>query len=105
MSISINMVRSVSELAEMQEGTKMVDKMKVERCIRGICYFLFVMTHEKAMIHVLFGYKRHEPNPIMWGMITYPKSKNIQLYGICAIINATYCSKSRERKVADLKCI
>ena len=105
MEESMNMIRSVRELAEMQEGRSMVDETKVERCLRRICYSLFVTTREKGLIHVLFGYPSHEHNTIMWGMMTYPKSKNIQLYGICAIINATYCSKSGERKVADLKCI
>ena len=33
------------------------------------------------------------------------KLKNIQLYGISAIVNETYCSKSIEYNVADLKCI
>ena len=105
MEENMNMIRSVRELAEMQEGRSMVDETKVERCLRRICYSLFVTTREKAMIHVLLGYPSCECNPIMWGMRTYPKLKNIQLYGICAIINATYCSKSGERKVADLKCI
>ena len=83
----------------------MVEEARVERCLRRICYSLFVTTREKAMIHVLFGYPGGEHNPIVWAMKRYPKAKNIQLYGICAIINATYCSKSGERKVADLKCI
>ena len=97
-----NMHRSVHELGEMQVGKLMVDETKVERCIRQICYSLFVTTLEKSMIHVLLGYPSHECNLIMWGMRKYPKSKNIQLYGICAIINAMY---SGERKVADLNCI
>ena len=57
------------------------------------------------MIHVLLMYPGGEHNPIVWAMKKYPKSKNIQLYGICAIINAMYCSKSAEHNVADLKCI
>ena len=100
-----NMHRSVCELIEMQEGRSMVDETKVERSLRQICYCLFVMTKEKGMIFFLLGYPSHLINPIVWGMMRYPKAKNIQLYGICAIINATYCSKSGERKVADLKCI
>ena len=83
----------------------MVDETKVERSLRQICYCLFVTMKEKGMIFFLLGYPSHLINPIVWGMMTYPKSKNIQLYGICAIINATYCSKPAEHNVANLKCI
>ena len=100
-----NMHRSVHELGEMQVGKLMVDETKVERCIRQICYCLFVTTLEKSMIHVLLGYPSCECNPVVWGMRKYPKSTNIQLYGICAIMNATYCSNSGEHKVANLNCI
>ena len=99
------MHRSVRELGEMEMGTSMVKETKVERCLRQICYSLFVTRSQKAMINVLFGYPRWEHNPIVWAMKKYPKSKNIQLYGICAIMNATYCSKSAEHNVADEKCI
>ena len=37
-----NMHRSVHELGEMQEGISMVEETKVERCLRQICYCLFV---------------------------------------------------------------
>ena len=100
-----NMHRSVCELGEMEMGISMVKEEKVERCLRQICYSLFVTTCEKAMINVLFGYPHWEHNPIVWAMRKYPKSKYIQLYGIWAIINAMYCSKLAEHNVADIKCI
>ena len=99
------MHRSVCELIEMQEGRSMVDETKVERSLRQICYCLFVTTSEKAMIDVLLGYPSGECNPIVWAMRKYTKSKNIQLYGICASMNATYCSNFAEHNVADLKSI
>ena len=100
-----NMHRTVCGPGEMEVGILMVEETKVERCLRQICYSLFVTIHEKGMVNVLFGYHGWEHNPIVWAMKKYPKSKYIQLYGICAIINAIYCSKSAEHNVADLKCI
>ena len=61
--------------------------------------------HEKGMINVLFGCPSGECNPIVWAMMKYLKSKNIQLYGICAIMNAMFCSKKAEHNVANLNCI
>ena len=70
-----NMQRSVHELGEMEMGISMVKETKVERCLPQICYSLFVTTHEKAMINVLFGYPCWKHNPIVWAMKKYPKSK------------------------------
>ena len=75
------------------------------RILERNCRTKDVQQHQKATIDVLIRCTSGECNPIVWAMKKYPKSKNIQLYGICASMNATYCSIFAERNVADLKCI
>ena len=98
------MMSSVHQIRNMEDGSSMLEETRVKRCLKEICYSLFVTMCEKAMIRILLDYGG-EQNPVVWAMKKYPSSKNIQLYGIWVIINATYCSKLAERIVANLKCI
>ena len=71
----------------------MVEDTKVERCLREICYSLFVMTHEKEMINVLFAYHGWEHNPIVWAMKKYPSQRTynfmafVQSLMLCIAVN------------------
>ena len=101
---SFNMLMDVKQICDMEEGSVMICETKVLHSLKGICYTLFVTTHQKAMIKTLSDYGG-EQNLIVWVVKKYPSSKDIQLYGTWLIINAMYWSKLAEQIVADLECI